>query len=186
MHSGSTVPSPTDNPASDRVELIRLLTHQQDFILAYAYAIVRDHHLAEDVYQEVALILARDWESIPPDAPHPWLKELVRRKALEVARRARRHVLFSHETLTLLAEALDATAESDGTQLRAAMADCVRKLPADARLVVEGRYRDGETCEAIATRIGRSVQGVYALLKRTRTALAECVARVGGGAFSDA
>ncbi len=164
------------NPPRIELELVRVLTHRQAFIQAYAYAIVRDHHLAEDVFQEVAAILAADWENVPRDVPMPWLKELVRRKALETARKARRHVLLSPQTLVNLAGAFDDVPDGD-LDLREAMASCVAKLPNDARLVVEARYRDRLECDAIAVRLRRSVQGVYALLKRARTSLAECVER---------
>ena len=159
-----------------RLDLVHALANEQAFIQAYAYAIVRDFHLAEDVYQEVAVILAQDWEQVPAGLPRPWLKELVRRKALEVARRARRHVLLADETLELLAGAFDAAHVEDG-RLREALAKCVGKLPPDIRAVVDLRYRQDLTCEHIAERIGRSVQGVYAVLKRTRTTLAECIAK---------
>lgn len=95
---------------------------EQAFIQAYAFAIVRDHHLAEGVYQEVALILAQEWDTIPTDAPRPWLKEMVRRKALEAARKARRHVPLGPETLLALADAFDPqtqTAPGDDSLRRA-------------------------------------------------------------------
>jgi len=153
---------------------------EQAFIQAYAFAIVRDHHLAEDVYQEVALILAQEWDTIPTDAPRPWLKEMVRRKALEAARKARRHVLLGPETLLAVADAFDAPTETapGDEALRQAMAACVQKLPDDMRAVVDGRYRDDLSCERIAEHVGRSVQAVYALLKRARVALADCDERI--------
>ncbi len=168
-------------PAQERLDLVRLLVREQSFIMAYAYAIVRDHHLAEDVYQEVALILANEWGTIPADAPRPWLKEMVRRKALEVARRARRHVLLSPETLAALAGAFSpdsSAARGCGEDyLLEAMAACVQKLPEEIRRLIDARYREGLSCEGVAERIGRSVQGVYAMLKRARAALAQCVDR---------
>lgn len=168
-------------PAQERLDLVRLLVREQSFIMAYAYAIVRDHHLAEDVYQEVALILANEWNTIPTDAPRPWLKEVVRRKALEAARRSRRHVLLSPETLLALAGAFDPERQAEAVHgddpLREAMAACVEKLPLEVRRVIDGRYRDGLSCEGIAAHVGRSVQSVYATLKRARAALASCVGR---------
>ena len=57
------------------------------------------------------------------------------------------------------------------------MTNCMGRLPADQRLIVDGRYREDLTCEAIAERVGRSVQGVYAVLKRARLLLQECIER---------
>src|SRR4029079_1723810 len=63
----------------------------QSMIQAYAYAIVRDFHAAEDVYQEVAVIVAERWESVPSgERLVPWLRETTRRKALEALRKLRR------------------------------------------------------------------------------------------------
>src|SRR5690606_24153941 len=120
-------------------------------------------------------ILANDWNTIPLDAPRPWLKEMVRRKALEAARRSRRHVLLSPDTLLALAGAFDPEAHDAGKHggdpLREAMAACVEKLPFEVRRVIDGRYREGLRCEDIAVQVGRSVQAVYATLKRARAAL---------------
>lgn len=172
-----------DQPATEssrsRLDLVQTLSREHGFILAYAYAIVRDHHGAEDVYQDVALTLARDWDRVPAGIPRPWLKEMVRRKALEVARRIRRHVLLGEDALAGLADAIEQE-DPAGTSLaplRAALARCLDKLPAETRAVVESRYRDEATCEAIATQVGRTVSGIYALLKRSRSMLAACIER---------
>jgi RNA polymerase sigma-70 factor (ECF subfamily) len=160
-----------------RVRLVQVLTQHQVMIQAYAYAIVRDHHLAEDVYQEVAAIVAGRADTVPEDdGVLPWLREITRRKALELRRRSRRiGILLSDEVIDALAPAFEQTASETGADLRQAMADCVDKLPPEARTVVEGRYGSDRSCEELAEEIGRSVQGVYGMLKRLRLALARCV-----------
>src|SRR5436190_18736060 len=79
------------NPA-ERIQLVQAVTRHQSMIQAYAYAIVRDFHAAEDVFQEVAVIVAERWESVPAgDGLVPWLREATRRKAREALRTKRRH-----------------------------------------------------------------------------------------------
>lgn len=160
-----------------RVRLIQVLTQYQSMIQAYAYAIVRDHHLAEDVYQEVATIVASRSDGLPEgEGVVPWLREIARRKALELRRKAKRvGILLSDEVLEAIGPAFEATADDDGVELRSAMAICVEKLPPEARIVVEGRYGSERSCEELAEEIGRSVQGVYGLLKRLRQTLSRCV-----------
>jgi len=165
-----------DNPARDRLGLVQALRREQAFIQAYAYAIVRDHHIAEDVYQEVAMVLAENWETVPIDLPRPWLKEVVRRKALEASRRAHRHVLLGDDTLEFLADTFDQQTTDEG-RLREALADCVKKLSPEVRAVIDCRYLEACSCQTIAERFGRTVQSIYAVLKRTRASLAQCVAR---------
>src|SRR5258706_2601953 len=78
------------NPA-ERIQLVQAVTRHQSMIQAYAYAVVRDYHTAEDVFQEVAVLVAEHWESVPPgDALVPWLRETTRRKSLEALRKRRR------------------------------------------------------------------------------------------------
>lgn len=168
--------------SDDRVELVRLLTRVQSTVQSYAYAIVRDFHAAEDVYQEVALVVAERWEEAPgePERVLAWIREITRRKALE-ARRGRRRMppTLSEGALVSLGDHFGAP--DPGRQARsgleAVLAACLRKLTATARRVVEARYSESVSCEDIAGRIGRSVQSVYSLLKRSRLALTECVER---------
>jgi RNA polymerase sigma-70 factor, ECF subfamily len=161
-----------------RHDLVHLIMRHQSFIKAYALVILRDLHMAEDTLQEVCLILAQDWERVPAGLPMPWLKEVIRRKAMDVARRTRRHVLLSPEVLIAVGDAFPAPTEGGEENLRNAMIDCVRKLSGNVRNVIEARYGDGKSCEQIATTIGRSVQGVYAILKRARVTLSDCVKRI--------
>jgi RNA polymerase sigma-70 factor (ECF subfamily) len=179
-------PEPAADPSTisalHRVRLVQVLARHQVMILAYARAIVRDLHLAEDVYQEVAVILAQDPVRMPEEDAGlaPWLREITRRKALELLRKARRACALDEDVLELVADAFDTTPTDALGDLRSAMAGCLDRLPEDGRAIVTGRYRDDLTCEAIAGRVGRSVQGVYAVLKRMRLALQECVERSTG------
>lgn len=173
-----TADSTASISAAHRVRLVQVLARHQVMILAYARAIVRDLHLAEDVYQEVAVILAQDPTRMPEEEGlAPWLREITRRKALELLRKARRACPLDHEVLELMAGAFEPTPPEALGDLRAAMAGCLDRLPDDSRAIVTGRYADDLSCEDIAARAGRSVQGVYAVLKRMRLALQDCVER---------
>ncbi len=166
------------NSARLRVDVIRALERYRVMIVGYAYAITRDHHLAEDVFQEVAVVVAERPQRLPDDdGAGRWLREVSRRKSLELLRRSRRQgVLFEEEVLVQLGDAFAEKAPNEHhARLKAAMSACVDGLGGDARTVVCGRYVEGAACETIADRIGRSVQAVYAVLKRTRLSLARCV-----------
>lgn len=174
-------PSSSDLSASalQRVRLVQVLTRHQLMITAYARAITGDAHLAEDVYQEVAVILAQDPTRIPlaEDEVAVWLRAVTRRKALETGRQARRTPRLAEDVLELVGEQFEPGVSDATATLREAMASCLGTLPQDQRSIIDGRYRDDLTCESIAERVGRSVQGVYAVLKRVRVALQDCVER---------
>lgn len=185
------VPSPRSDPSASvllRVRLVQVLTRHQLMITAYARAITGDAHLAEDVYQEVAVILAQDPTRIPlvEDEAAVWLRAVTRRKALETGRQARRTPRLAEDVIDLMGDHFEPGAPDGQATLREAMSSCLSTLPQDQRRIIDGRYRDELTCEAIAEQVGRSVQGVYAVLKRVRVALQDCVERrvgsAGGGA----
>jgi RNA polymerase sigma-70 factor (ECF subfamily) len=162
--------------SSERVQVVQAVTRHQAMIKAYAYAIVRDFHLAEDVFQDVAIIVAEHWEEVPAgDGLVPWIREMARRKALEALRKQKRAAPgLSEDVLARLGEAFRPTAAPD---IGDAMAGCLAKLARASRDILEARCGEGLDCETIAARFGRSVQSVYAIVKRARLFLAQCVDR---------
>jgi RNA polymerase sigma-70 factor (ECF subfamily) len=170
--------------ARDRVELVQELACHQGLIQAYAYAIVRDFHIAEDVYQDVALVLAERFEELPRgEALKPWLRETTRRKALEARRKQQKTgPLLSEDVLELLGGHFGETAAEEREQeqrrsMGEAMTHCLAQLHDAPRDVLEARYGRSLSCEQIAEQMGRTIQSIYALIKRARLSLAECVDR---------
>jgi len=158
-------------------EILQQLTRLRPAIQGYALAITADHQLAEDVYQEVAALVSSDPTKLP-DGPAalPWLREVARRKALELLRPHRRAgARLSEEVVEQLAEAF--TARDHSSELSDRLARCVAQLASDHRAILVSHYDENLSAEEISTRVGRSVQGVYAVLKRVRRALARCMRR---------
>src|ERR1043165_2692234 len=122
----STPPSRSDPSASAllRVRLVQVLTRHQLMITAYARAITGDAHLAEDVYQEVAVILAQDPTRIPAAADEVavWLRAVTRRKALETGRQARRTPRLAEDVLQLMGDHFEPCASNGVATMREAMA----------------------------------------------------------------
>ena len=164
------------NP-SERIQLVQAVTRHQSMIQAYAYAVVRDFHVAEDVFQEVAVIVAERWDSVPAgDGLIPWLRETTRRKALEALRKQRRgSSVLSEGVLEKVGESF--RAGGPAPDLKDALASCLSKLEGPSRAILEARCAVGLSGDAIARRFGRTVQSVYSVLKRTRLLLAQCVER---------
>src|SRR5947209_4723727 len=142
--------------SSERIQLVQAVTRHQSMIQAYAYAVVRDFHLAEDIFQEVAVIVAERWETVPSgDGLVPWLRETTRRKALEALRKKRRaSLVLSESVLEKLGESFPPG--GTGHDLKDALASCLTKLEGPSRAILEARCGDGLAGEAIAQRFGRS------------------------------
>ena len=78
-----------------------------------------------------------------------------------------------------LAEAADRIEEErPAFDQRSALNACLEQLPPASRRLIAMRY-DGSAADAreLAARFGRSVQAIYAQIKRIKAALRECVER---------
>ena len=54
-------------------KLARLWTESQSVVASYIFSLVRDFHLAEDILQQVAVVLVREFEKYDPSRPFlPW------------------------------------------------------------------------------------------------------------------
>jgi RNA polymerase sigma-70 factor (ECF subfamily) len=169
---------------NERESIVQAVIRYQPMIQSYSFAIVRDFHLAEDVFQDVAMIVARNWDKLPPEEELvPWLKETTRRKSLEAARKHRRAPsALPEEALEAIGEqfALDLDDPDEEQRTEAMynlMEKCLDQMQDPARHVLQMRYgeRTPRSCDQIAAAMGRSRQAIYSIIKRSRLALIRCV-----------
>jgi RNA polymerase sigma-70 factor (ECF subfamily) len=57
------------------------------------------------------------------------------------------------------------------------LAECLQKLPARDRHLIEVRYRQGQTIKSIAEAVGRSIDAIYRALRRIHKDLLICMQR---------
>ena len=157
----------------------RLLMKHRGILLAYLIAAVRDPHEAEDLLQDVSLAATSSWRQYDPATPFlRWAREIARRRVLDFAgRRSRRPALLDPEVLARLDVAAARLEAEPLEPRREALRRCLDGLGAHVRRVLELRYDERLGVEDVADRAGRSVQATYAILKRAKEALRDCVAR---------
>ena len=167
-------------------DLVRLLTRDRLMLQAVIRSMVSDHHLAEDILQEVFVVALEKRAQFQKGSNFgAWEREIARRVALAQLRKARREPPLDPETMEILDPAFEAPA-AVWTEKRDALRDCVGRLPEDSRRVLALRYVESVPLEQIGGLVSRSTDGVKALLKRLRHSLAMCMnARLGHGALSD-
>lgn len=150
--------------------------------MGYLYAITRDAELAEEIYQNAAVVIlekAEQQETIRNF--HAWAKEVVRRQALhaiharEVSSQKTRTVspeLLDVVSDTFLNDASDpSTAPDEGKALK----QCLDGLTEDKRELVALRYEGGRSFEEISSQIGSTPNAVQRSLSRIRKKLHDCV-----------
>lgn len=156
-----------------------LMKHRSE-LFAYLLAATRNPHDAEDLLQDVSLAASTSWAQFRPGTPFlAWAREIARRRLLDYGRKqARRLALLEPDVL----EALDAAASSVEAEQpleprRDALRQCLTRVDGDARRILELRYGERRDVSRIAELVGRTVQSAYAVLKRTKQLLRECIDR---------
>lgn len=169
---------------SDSVEgqarVTQLLMKHRMELYGYLLAAVRNPHDAEDLLQDVSLAASTSWAQYQPGSSFTaWAREIARRRVLDFARRrGRRAALLEPEVLESLDQAsVRLEAEQSIDPHRDALRACLTKVDGDARKVLELRYGEKQDVSKIARLVGRTVQAAYAILKRTKELLRDCVAR---------
>lgn len=82
--------------------------------------------------------------------------------------------MFSDELMDQFADSLIAR-QSELSARAAALEKCVEKLPYKSRLMLELRYEDGASAEAMAESLNSSAGSIRVMLHRIRNLLAECI-----------
>jgi RNA polymerase sigma-70 factor (ECF subfamily) len=150
-------------------QMTRLLMQHRTALYGYIFACVRNH---DDVTESIA--------RLSDEAGFlPWAREIARRRVLAHRRSTRREQPFDPELVRRLAEAAERVERAQpASRLRAALTACLESSPTESRRLILMRYEDSAaSAEELAARFGRSVQGIYAWIKRIKTALRECVER---------
>jgi RNA polymerase sigma-70 factor (ECF subfamily) len=162
----------------DQESLIILLLRERVKLLAYIRAIVRDEHLAEDVYQDVAVLAIRKCDEIQ-DSRHflAWMRLTSRHRALKILRERRHHVLLDESLLDRLEEQWVEHDPQSSADLTEALRQCLERLSPRARNLVRLRYAEGISGARLAAGLDQSLNTVYVSLSRIHRSLGECIRR---------
>ncbi|QNN25231.1 sigma-70 family RNA polymerase sigma factor [Planctomycetales bacterium ZRK34] len=162
--------------AMEQEQVVRQLLVERDKLFAYIWAIVRDDHLAEDVFQDVSLLAMKKADEIdgPDHLPH-WLRATARHRALYAIRQRGGAPILDDNLLDQMESdwrQFDPFAADDMTD---ALRHCLSRLSPDARRLIEMRYRESIKPAGIAQRLGRKVTTVYVTLTRAHRSLGDCI-----------
>lgn len=159
----------------DHDTLLRLLLRNRGMLVGYVISIVRDPHLAEDVFQSASLIVLKKIGELEDESQFPaWFRKIARFEALNALRKQRNAPQPLDEAVL---DALEGpwNAADEGSASEDALRQCVEKLTPNSRRLVELRYRDGIGGRKLAQTLSQPVNTVYVALSRVHRTLAECV-----------
>src|SRR5271157_5855723 len=147
---------------------VALLLSQRAMLLGYIVSIVRDPDLAEDVFQNVAIVVLDKAGAVAKDEDFPvWARRVARFESLTALRqRKRAPELLDQSVLELLEDQWSAT-DATPAPARKALRECVEKLSPYARQLIRLRYVDELSALDVAERLNRSPNTIYVALSRT-------------------
>lgn len=161
----------------DSNSVVRALIRDRAKLLGYVWAMLRDHHLAEDVFQDVTVLaIERAGEIKDDEHLMLWSRKVARYKALETLRSKEfRMMTLDNDVLEML-EAdwghVDSLATGDEVDH---LRSCMERLTPHAQRIVHLRYTEGLSGIQVAEIIKVKVRSVYVALARIHKALAECI-----------
>jgi RNA polymerase sigma-70 factor, ECF subfamily len=146
-------------------------------LTATAYAVVRDHQLAQDAVQEA---FARALVKLPglkrPEKFAPWLAVICRNHARDVARKHARSV--PTEDLTDVPDRSESV-NRDSQQRDQVVRKLLDRLPSSDRQVIVLRYYNNLSYEHMSAVLGLTPAAINARLYRAKTKLARMLQREG-------
>ena len=160
-----------ENDRHDR--FLRLYVEHEEALRGFVRSLVPTLEDAREVMQQTAAVL---WRKFDDSADfRPWAFGVAKFEALAFLRdRARDRHVFGDEVLALLeAEAMEAARSSELEER--ALEECLQKLPAAQRELVETAYAPGTRMDELARSAGRTPMALYKSLHRVRMTLADCV-----------
>jgi RNA polymerase sigma-70 factor (ECF subfamily) len=166
-------------PDPRQQHFLHLFMANEAAVRAFVRSLVPTLDDANDVMQEVAIVLWKKFAEYKSSEDfRRWAFGVARFKVLSWQRdRGRDRHVFGLEATELLAAEAERHSELLEAQ-RAALQDCVQKLPREQRELVQAAYAPGARIEALAGPLGNTAMALYKKLHRIRLALSECVRSV--------
>jgi RNA polymerase sigma-70 factor, ECF subfamily len=166
-------------PLDQEQLLLRAVLSERLKLLAFLRSIVRQRDIAEDLFQDLCVLVMKKADQIPDIARLPaWLRTAARQLAMNAMRKLGNRNLPLGEKVSELMEPhwrkMDATA---GTAMSDALEACTASLSEPARQLLKKRYKDGLTGEELSRQFGRPIGSLYTTLSRIHKKLAECILR---------
>lgn len=165
-------------PNDEQERFVRNLTNCQSSLYAYILSLLPNRNDANDVLQDVNLVMWRRSEEYVEDANFlAWAYKIARYKVLSHHRDRRRdkHV-FDEALFNQLADQAERRAR-DPDCAAALLDDCVEELPATQRQLIQDRYATGASVQDMASKQGQSAAVLSVTLSRIRHTLLDCVRR---------
>lgn len=162
-----------------RAAFARVFAQHDRWLYAYLMTLLGKPAHAEEVFQEVCVVLWREYRKFDVDTNFmKWASVIALNQVRKFRRNLRRNEAWLSEGLleVLAEEALDNTDLLEAR--RHALHECVGRLSDSDREIVRECYTDSRTTiKDAAERLGRPANTLYKAMARIRRSLHDCITR---------
>jgi RNA polymerase sigma-70 factor (ECF subfamily) len=163
-------------PLSEK-EILRFLMQSRERISAAAWLVVKDAHVAEDIFQNTVLkAVTKDVSFQAEAALFSWAFITARRDSLNWFRKHGRELVgIDEDILTLIHQDWQNDHLNPKGNRFEVLRDCMEELPQKSEKILHLRYFEGLSCGEIADSISITLDAVYKRLSRIQNSLRKCV-----------
>ena len=158
--------------------LVRNLLKYKRILEGMLHAMAGDATVAEDLFQEMAILMTRKREAADEDCKFvAWGRQIAINLVRDWRKRAARQKVqtLDDDTLEAVARIFEETDESLWDLRLGALRKCAEKLPERERTILRRRYEEAAPAQRIASEFSLSRGAVDTMLYRLRRALHDCV-----------
>ena len=160
-------------------EFLKAAFDARPVLTAYAYSILKDWGLAQDVFQDAVISMNEKHTEIKSDSPLKWLKSVIKFKAVDIIRKQQRTEAGNDQFSILLEEKFDSYLTDEKVQeykaKETALHSCMAKLEEEQQQIILGFYKSRHSCSKLAAMFKKSTNAIRLILSRTRAGLRHCV-----------
>jgi RNA polymerase sigma-70 factor (ECF subfamily) len=163
-------------PLSEK-EILRFLMQSRERISAAAWLVVKDAHVAEDIFQNTVLkAVTKDVSFQAEAALFSWAFITARRDSLNWFRKHGRELVgIDEDILTLIHQDWQNDHLNPKGNRFEVLRDCMEELPKKSEKILRLRYFEGLSCGEIADSISITLDAVYKRISRIQNSLRKCV-----------
>ena len=168
-----------NSPADKRHQkFLRAFTLHEPAIRAFVRRLVPSRTDADDILQEVAIVLWEKFDEFREDGDfRAWAYGIARFKVLSRMRDlSRERVVLSSDVIELIATS-SLEADSQLERERYLLESCFQKMNAKDQELLAKAYDSSSQIQDVAALSGRTIRGFYQWLYRMRQILLECIRR---------
>jgi len=170
----------SDAVDSDVEHIVREFQKQRQPLLSYIRALTCDADKADDLIQDVSVIVLRKASAgeRPENLP-AWCRGIARNLLLRERRDNARLIYFNSEDWIALVDRAFEENQPQPDEDRSSLRKCIDKLGGSARELLDMRYTQALKLKDIARRMQRTELAVQVSLSRLRKSLRQCIERRG-------